>query len=411
MRKQTPSPLLKGGYHVQGTTLLKGLTIVEEETTISNGYIVLKDGKIFETGTGTFSTIDEDLITYDFSSHSDYKAIPGFIDIHIHGVNGADMMDATEEALRTMCTSLPYEGTTAFLPTTITQKPEKIIKALKKVAQYQEEQSQNGGQAEIIGIHLEGPFISPSKAGAQPIEHIVEPSIEAFQLFNEAAGGWLIVITVAPELPNGINLVRVASSQGIIVSIGHTEASFEKVEEAVEAGAKHVTHLFNQMSGLHHRDPGVVGAALSMEQLKVEIICDGIHVHPLVVKATIAAKGVENVLLITDSMRAKGQPEGVFDLGGQAVTVKEGTALLADGTLAGSLLRMDEAVRNVKKWTGCSLRESVKMASENPAKQIGIFDRKGSIKVGKDADIVILNENNQVVMTICKGERAETGLD
>lgn len=398
-------------YLKHNSFALKGLMIIEEDSTIENGYILIENGKITAIGKGNFLQEEKGLKVYDYSnSNARYTAVPGFIDLHIHGVNGSDTMDASMEAMKNMCASLPKEGTTAFLPTTITQSEEEINRALKNVAAYKKGQLCGGG-AEICGIHLEGPFISPSKAGAQPAQHIKPADQNIFDKWQEAAEGMIKLVTLAPELEGGMEFVQNNSSNGVVVSLGHSDATFHEVERAVEHGASQVTHLYNQMRGLHHREPGVIGAALTIDSLKAEIICDGIHIHPLVVKATFLAKGVDGLLLITDSIRGKGLDDGTYDLGGQEVTVKRDTALLSDGTLAGSVLKMDEAVRNVMKFTDCTLRDAVQMASTNPAKQIGVFDRKGSLKVGKDADIVIFDNEHNVIMTFCKGLLCFGGID
>ena len=388
--------------------ILKGITVLEEDSTIENGYIRIEKGIITSIGECSDLLDEKGLEIYDFSNFQpSYTAVLGFIDLHIHGVNGSDTMDASLDAMKNMCNSLPREGTTAFLPTTLTQSEDAINRALKSVAEYKKEQMIDGsGEAEICGIHLEGPFILPSKAGAQPVQYIMLPSEETFQRWQETAEGMIKLVTMAPEVEGGMDFVQKISSKGVVVSLGHTDATFQEVERAVEHGASQVTHLYNQMRGLHHREPGVVGAALTLNELKAEIICDEIHIHPQVVKATFLAKGVNGLLLITDSMRGKGLEDGTYDFGRQEVTVTCDTVLLSDGTLAGSVVGMDEAVRNVMKFTGCTLRDAIQMASTNPARQIGVFDRKGSLKVGKDADIVILDNEHNVIMTFCKGKLA-----
>jgi len=227
-----------------------------------------------------------------------------------------------------------------------------------------------------------------------------------FKKWEELSDQTIKLVTLAPEQPNGLEFVRYLKTKGIIASIGHTDATFEEVIEAIDAGANHVTHLFNQMRGLHHREPGVVGAAFLKEELKAELIVDGVHVHPEMVKLAYNQKGKHGIILITDSMRAKCLKNGHYDLGGQDVTVQDGRATLSDGTLAGSILKLGQGVRNILSFTGCKIEEAVEMASVNPAKQLKIFDHKGSISEGKDADIVILDENHEVYMTICRGKTA-----
>ncbi|MEH7117483.1 N-acetylglucosamine-6-phosphate deacetylase [Neobacillus vireti] len=384
--------------------LLKGLQIYSEEQWIEKGFIKINDQQIMEVGSMENLTFEEDCETLDIPSFS-YKAVPGFIDVHIHGANGADTMDATQEALETMAQALPGEGTTSFLATTMTQGQEQIEESIRNAGKYINGH-QTAGKSEILGIHLEGPFVNKNKAGAQPIQHIIDPDLDLFKKWEDLSDQTIKIVTLAPEQPNGLELVRYLKTKGIIASIGHTDATFEEVIKAIDAGANHVTHLFNQMRGLHHREPGVVGAAFLKEELKAELIVDGVHVHPEMVKLAYKQKGKNGIILITDSMRAKCLRNGHYDLGGQDVTVQDGRATLSDGTLAGSILKLGKGVKNILSFTGCKIEEAVEMASVNPAKQLKIFDRKGSISEGKDADIVILDENHEVYMTICRGKTA-----
>ncbi|MFJ7727912.1 N-acetylglucosamine-6-phosphate deacetylase [Neobacillus sp. NPDC097160] len=380
--------------------LLKGIQIYSNDTIIENGYIKIIDQKIAELGGVAELITEEDFEVVEVPAH--FQAVPGFIDVHIHGVNGADTMDGTTEALDTMVTALPKEGTTSFLATTMTQEGKEIEKALINAGEYIQQQPAHG-KAEILGLHLEGPFVNAKKAGAQPIQHIVDPDLVLFKEWQELSKGTIKLVTLAPEQPGGLEMIRYLKKNGIIASIGHTDATFEQVGEAIEAGANHVTHLFNQMRGLHHREPGVVGAVFLRKELIAEIIVDGVHVHPEMVNLAYKNKQSDGLILITDSMRAKCLKNGMYDLGGQEVIVKDGKAVLADGTLAGSILKLGHAVKNILTYTGCSLEEAVQMASVNPAKQLNVFDRKGSIAVGKDADIVILDGNMEVYMTFCRG--------
>ncbi|GHI01487.1 N-acetylglucosamine-6-phosphate deacetylase [Neobacillus kokaensis] len=383
--------------------LLKGIRVYTEKQLIENGYLKISEQKIIEIGSVEQLENTDGFEEIEVPSH--YHVVPGFIDVHIHGVNGADTMDATKEALDTMVAALPKEGTTSFLATTITQEAEQIEKAIKNAGEYIE----NGplqGKAEILGIHLEGPFVNARKAGAQPIQHIIDPDLNLFKKWQEIAKGTIKLVTLAPERPGGIEMVRFLKDNSVIPSIGHTDATYEQVNDAIEAGANHVTHLFNQMRGLHHREPGVVGAAFLRDELKAEMIVDGVHVHPEMINLAYQQKKSKGLLLITDSMRAKCLKNGTYDLGGQEVTVQNGKAVLEDGTLAGSILKLGQAVKNVLSYTGCTIHEVIEMASVNPAKQLNMFDRKGSLAVGKDADVVILDEQLDVYMTFCRGALA-----
>ncbi|KAA0561256.1 N-acetylglucosamine-6-phosphate deacetylase [Bacillus sp. CH30_1T] len=377
--------------------------IYAEDTVYEKGFIKIENGKITEMGDRSQLTDSEEYKV--ISLPHGYSVVPGMIDIHIHGVNGADTMDATREALDTMTGTLPKEGTTSFLATTMTEASGAIEKALKATADYMSNH-QRGGQAEILGLHLEGPFINPDKAGAQPLNRIQKPNVEVFKNWHALSGENIKLVTLAPELDDEYELIRYLKENGIVASVGHSSATYDQVGEAIDAGLSHVTHLFNQMSGLHHREPGIVGASFLRKELMVELISDGIHVRPEVVQLAFDQITDERLILITDSMRAKCLKNGKYDLGGQMVTVKDGKALLDEDTLAGSVLKMRDAFTNIQEFTTGDIRSAIKMTAENPAKQLNVFDRKGSLAPRKDADIVILDENKDVYTTICKGKIA-----
>lgn len=391
------------GIQDNNRLLLKNVEIYMETGIIENGYIKIENDKIAEIGSmerpSSFDNYEEIVLPDHFT------VIPGLIDVHIHGVDGADVMDGTTEALEKMSSALPKEGTTSFLATTMTQSQEAIERALINVSEYIEDQS-SSNKAEVLGLHLEGPFVNKQMAGAQPIQYIINPEVSLFEKWQKLANGHIKLVTLAPEVDGGLELVRYLKETGVIASIGHSKSTYEEVSTAIDAGATHATHLFNQMSGLHHREPGVVGAVFLREELKAELISDGIHVKPEVVKLAYKMVGSDRLILITDSMRAKCLKNGTYDLGGQDVTVRDGKAVLSDGTLAGSILKLGEALKNMMEFTGCTLSDVVQMGSVNPAKQLNVFDRKGSIAVGKDADLVVLNENYDVYVTLCKGKIA-----
>lgn len=385
--------------------LLKGFQLFLENQKLENGYIKIKNQTIVEVGEVAELSLEDksEYEVIEFPLH--YHAIPGFIDLHIHGVDGADTMDGTKEALDTMGAALPREGTTSFLATTMTQEIDTIEKALSNAGTYIDCQ-QTQGAAELLGIHLEGPFVNKKKAGAQPLQHIIHPNLTLFQKWQSLASGAIKLVTLAPELPGGLEMIQYLKHNGIVASIGHTDATYEEAVEAINAGVNHATHLYNQMSGLHHRQPGVVGAALLRNEIIAEIIVDGIHVRPEMVELAFRQKHREGLILITDSMRAKCLKNGRYDLGGQEVTVQDGKAYLEDGTLAGSILKMGEAAKNIVAFTKCTIEDVIEMTSVNPAKQLNIFHRKGSLAQGKDADIVILDEQLNVFMTVCRGSIA-----
>jgi N-acetylglucosamine-6-phosphate deacetylase len=395
--------ILRGGYYqmsVLKSLLIKNPVVFSEGEQIPSGVILVQEGKVKAIGRADEIHIEDTVELLELPET--YRALPGFIDLHIHGANGSDTMDSTDKALETIASSLPKEGTTSFLATTVTQGKKRIEKALSITGDYIRNKQRNEN-AEILGIHLEGPFINPKKAGAQPIQHIIAHDIELFEKWLKSAKETILLVTLAPELPDGLEMVEFIKEKGIIASIGHSDATFEEVQKSIASGATHITHLFNQMRGLHHREPGVVGAAFMKDDLMVELIADGIHISPEMVKLSFQQITADRLILITDAMRAKFLKNGEYDLGGQKVFVENKRAILADGTLAGSVLTMADAFKNILHYTGCSLEEAVQMCSVNPAKQIGVFDRKGSLTVGKDADIVILDENLDVFMTICKG--------
>nr|WP_225941986.1 N-acetylglucosamine-6-phosphate deacetylase [Sporosarcina limicola] len=366
------------------------------------GDIFLENGKIKEVA--AFIKKDAD-IRID-ATNKNWIVVPGFIDVHIHGSYGFDVMDATPEALNGLAGSLPREGTTSFLATTMTQSDEDICKALQNARIF----NANEKQAEMLGIHLEGPFISPKRAGAQPIKHILPPSFSLFEKWQTVSGNRIKLVTVAPEMDNGIAFIEKLTANGVIASIGHTDATVEIVREAVIAGACHVTHLYNQMSPFHHREPGVVGAAFLEEHLTVELIVDLIHSHPKSIELAFHQKNSSRIILITDAMRAKGLAHGIYDLGGQDVEITHKGARLCDGTLAGSVLTMGNAAKNMKSVTNCTLAELVAMTSTNAAILLGL-PNKGMIMPGKDADLTIIDEEWNVQMTICRGNIAYTRED
>ncbi|MFJ7310879.1 N-acetylglucosamine-6-phosphate deacetylase [Peribacillus frigoritolerans] len=384
------------------TFIINNLMVHSEKETYKNGYIKVVDGKIAEVGPASQYKQDDDAKVITLSP--DFQVIPGAIDIHIHGASNSDAMDATHDALSTMAKTLPKEGTTSFLATTMTQSTQAIESALLNAGKYIENQTQEN--AEIVGIHLEGPFISPARKGAQPEDYIVDPDVTLFKRWQEMAENQIKLVTLAPEQPNGLDLAAHLRGTGVVASIGHSDATYDQIVEAIQAGTTHVTHLYNGMRGLHHREPGVLGAAYLRDELYVELIADGIHCRPEMIKLAYNQITSERMILITDSLRAKWLEKGTYDLGGQPVNVDETKATLSDGTLAGSILKMNDAIKNTMEYTDCSMTDIIKMTAENPAKQLRIFDRKGSIQVGKDADLVILNDRLDVEMTFCRGNLA-----
>ncbi|GAA5344066.1 N-acetylglucosamine-6-phosphate deacetylase [Planifilum fimeticola] len=327
---------------------------------------------------------------------------PGLIDLHVHGAGGADVMDATPKSLATISRTLARHGVTGFLATTVTMPKSRLEQVFNNVA----EMASSLEGARVLGIHLEGPWICPSHRGAQNPEYIVEPDPEEAMWALKNSRGMLRVVTMAPERPKGMETVRLLSSKGVIVSIGHTGATYEQALSAIDAGASQVTHCFNGMTGLHHRSPGVAGAVLTEDRLFAELIADGFHVHPAVVKLLAKLKGEsDKLILISDGIRAVGMPDGEYELGGLPVFAREGKAVLADGSLAGSLLTLDQAVRNMVKFTGMPLWKAVRMASLVPARRLGLDGDLGSLETGKRADLVVTDESCHVRQVWIRGKR------
>ncbi|MBS4218941.1 N-acetylglucosamine-6-phosphate deacetylase [Bacillus sp. FJAT-49711] len=315
--------------------------------------------------------------------------IPGMIDIHIHGGYGVDTMDADPDKMMFLSEKLLSEGVTSFFATTITQEHANISEALKAVKVAMDRGSS------IEGVHLEGPFINVKRAGAQPPEYIIDPDIELFLKWHGESGEQIKLVTYAPELQGGEEFEQVMVGRGIVPSVGHSDAVREELRNSA---ASHATHLYNGMRGLHHREAGVAGHALLKDDIQVEIIADGIHITPDMIDLAYRMKGAGKISLISDAMMAKGMQPGEYELGGQKVIVHEGEARLENGSLAGSVLKMDEAFRNIISFTGCSITEAVQMTSSNQAREFGL-EAKGFLAREKDADFVIMNDELHVEKT------------
>jgi len=330
--------------------------------------------------------------------------VPGFVDVHVHGAAGYDTMDASAEALAGMAAFFARHGVTSFLATTITAPRAATLAAIRAVASYRE--SPHSG-ARLIGLHLEGPYLNRAAKGAQPEQFCRAPDVAELDEF--AAAGPVRLISLAPELPGAEACVRAAVSRGIHVAVGHTEATYEQVEEAAAWGVDHAAHTFNAMTGLHHRQPGAVGAILTDDRLVAEIIADGIHLHPAVIALAVRAKTPTRMALITDAIRATGLPEGIYDLGGQDVIVRNGSCWLIDAsggasrTLAGSTLTLEAGLRNAMLATGLSLAEALPMATTTPAASIGMAGQIGTLAPGYLADIALLDQAGRVQLTVVGG--------
>lgn len=340
------------------------------------------------------------------AKHLDFPGLaiaPGYIDIHVHGGAGHDVMQDDPSGRVAFERAMAKCGVTSYLPTTVTASMDRILGALDRLGNIisAEEVEHSHVGARPLGIHLEGPFISPTKCGVHPPQQLLAPTVELFEKVWEASGGTMKMMTIAPELPGAPEVIREALARGVYASLGHSNATFEETETGIQAGAVSATHTFNAMRELNHREPGILGAVLSTDSLMADIIADGVHVAPSVVKLFLRAKGGQNAILITDAISATGMPDGTYQLGPFKVQVR-GDRAEFEGKLAGSVLTIDRAVRNVMVFADWTLAQSVILATRNPARLIQA-GKKGVIVAGSDADLVLLTPDGQVVHTMVGG--------
>lgn len=365
-------------------------------TDIKKGSITINNGKISEI------ILDNNIKNLKDNLVIDGRGLyisPGFIDTHIHGAGDYDTMDGTFEAINSISKTVAKYGVTSLTPTTMTVDKEDIKKALKTI--YLSKNKTEG--ANILGVHLEGPFISPSAIGAQNPKFVVPPSVENFKSIVGEYEDIINCVTLAPEVYGAKELIEYLKTKGIIASIGHTKATYEEAMEGIKWGCTHSTHLFNAMSPFSHRSPGTVGAIFDSD-ITTETICDGIHIKYPALRTAYKQKGLDNVLLITDAMMACGMKDAIYSLGKQEVKVENGAARLLDGTLAGSILTLNVAINNLHKNTNYKLNELISMTTLNPAKHCKIQHRKGLIKLGYDADLTIFDDNIDIKYTIVNGK-------
>lgn len=377
-------------------------TPVEE---ISNPLLVAEDGQIAAISSRTATEVSRHGEFVDFG---DAILVPGFFDIHIHGGAGLDVMRATPNELPLLGEFLTKHGVTGYFPTTVAAPLDLTCAALERLADAIEAPPKNGAspvQARPLGIHLEGPFLSHKRRGVHPPEYLVSPTIEIFDRLWQAARGHVRMLTIAPEIPGAMEVIAEAARRKVCVSIGHSDSELPTAQQAVKAGARHATHTFNAMRPLDHRQPGILGEVLSDDTITADLIADGIHVSPEVVKVFLHAKGYERAVLITDAISATGMPEGRYQLGPIEVEVKDGKCT-ANGSLAGSVLTMDRAVRNVTKFSEWTLRDAVRAATLNPATAVGMADARGTLKPGTSADFTVVNSKGEVLRTIVAGRGA-----
>ena len=376
--------------------------IVTPDGVLSNGALTIDDSgmiaEVTETRTSTRQSADIDA--------PGFLVLPGFVDVHVHGGGGADFMHGTPDAVRQIARTHAQYGTTSLLATTLTASRDATDTAIKAVLTVSEA-GQEQDEARVLGIHLEGPYICAAKRGAQPAEFVRPPDAEEFVHWISLSGGSIRKITLAPEVEGAEEVIKLARSKNITVSLGHTNATAAEVETAIGWGVTSATHVFNAMTGLHHREPGAVGAALARPEIVCEVIADGIHLAPLIVRLIVAAKGPSGAVLITDAIEGTAMPDGEYALGGQAVLVQNGTAAFADGTLAGSVLTMNIAFMNLRRFASVTLPEAVRMSSGNALRQMGLDREHGAIAPGLTADLVILHpETGEVEATLVGGKAA-----
>ncbi|MDF2612251.1 MAG: N-acetylglucosamine-6-phosphate deacetylase [Clostridia bacterium] len=371
--------------------LIKNCKIIYYDR-IEEGCVLIKDGKIASINP---KDVNDDHVI-------DAKGLylsPGFIDIHIHGAGGHDTMDGTYEAINEISKAIVKHGTTSFLPTTMTSPINEIREAIHAV----HAAKLNGTDgAEVLGVHLEGPFISPQMVGAQNPLYIQLPSVETFKDIVQNYMSIIKAVTLAPEVKGASELIRFLHDHHIVASIGHSKATYEEALLGIKDGVSHATHLFNAMTGFHHRDAGIVGAAFDSD-ITAEAICDGIHSTYPALRIAFKQKTPDRMLLISDAMMACCMPSGTYALGGQNVIAENGMAKLENGALAGSVLTIDKAIKNVYRNTSYNLFEIVKMATYNAAKHCQVDDRKGRIKEGYDADLVLFDESIHIHTVIVNG--------
>jgi N-acetylglucosamine-6-phosphate deacetylase len=360
---------------------------------IENGTVLIKDGKIAKINPDTYH--NEEII----DGGGRYLS-PGFIDVHIHGAGGRDTMDGTVDSINTISKVIAGYGTTSFLPTTMTCALEDIKKAVQAASICMKDGTEG---AQVLGVHLEGPFINPNMIGAQNPKYVETPALDSFNYMIGDNISAIKSITLAPEVEGAKELIEYVSSLGITVSIGHSKATYMEAMNGIKWGIGHSTHLYNAMTPLTHREPGVVGAIFDTD-ITTETISDGIHISYPSLRIAYKQKGFDKVLLVTDAMMACGMSEGKYSLGGQDVFVKDGAARLKEGNLAGSILTLDKAIRNVYKNNNYALHDVVKMATYNGAKHCGVEDRKGLIKEGYDADLVLFDEDINIKKVIIGGK-------
>ncbi len=377
--------------------VLMGGTIITPFRVVKDGAVVIANGTIYEVGSSSEAEIPEGAEVIDVSG----KIItPGFVDLLVHGgAGGYGFSDENEGSIEKISKYFIENGSTTVLGSLHAKPKDRVISDIKRLTAY----IKGNPDSNIKGIHMEGPYLNPELKGAMNEDYLWKPTVESFLEMWEASEGTIKLMTIAPELPGALDVIREASFRGVVCSIGHSTASYEDIDAAIDHGAAHVTHMFNAMNGMHHRKPSVVTAALLRDELKIELIADTYHVHPSVMELLLKTKTPKGIILITDSIRVGGLHEGEeSQFSDQKVVVKGNKAVMEDGTIAGSTLTLNIAIKNIVETTGAKLTDAVRMASLNGAKVLGI--NKGILASGKPADIVVMDKEFNVEMTIMKGK-------
>lgn len=369
---------------------------------LSEPVVEIEDGRVVSVATRSERVLPGGARVLDFAGAT---LAPAFLDVHIHGAAGHDVMEATPEALATMGRFLASRGTGRFLATTVTAPLDATLRAVSGLARLIAKAGREG-MAQPLGIHLEGPFLSHAKRGVQPEEHLLAPDIAKFDRLYEAAEGRVRLMTLAPELPGAVELTAHATRRGVRVSVGHSDATAAETRAAIAAGAVSATHTFNAMRALDHREPGILGVVLTENAVYSELICDGIHSEPEIARLWWRAKGPDRTILITDAMSAAGMPDGEYHLGGFAVQVADGRAM-ARGVLAGSVLTLDRALENLVGLASARVDEALRAVTANPATMIGAEGAAGRLAVDGPADLVAVNAAGRLVASIVGGIRAD----
>lgn len=389
---------------MKATKAILAGTIYTPTEEIPNGVLLIEGHRVARVGPREKVRIPSGATVID---NLDRVIVPGFMDLHIHGAAGHDLMEATPEAVAAVSTYLARHGTTAYLATTVTASLDRTLHAAQGLGEIIRASSHGASDkipgAQPVGIHFEGPFLNAKKRGAHPASQIRPPSTEILEKLLAAAAGTARIFTLAPEVNGALTVLELARSRGLKIGIGHSNATYEEAERAIAAGATHAVHVYNAMRPFAHRDSGIIGAVLTDDRVNAELICDGVHVEPTAIRLLVRTKGLERVILVSDSLSGAGMPDGNYRLGNFTVHVAGGVCRTVEGNLAGSTITLDAAVRNLSNFTGLSYQECLACATLNAARVLGLEKHKGVIEPGADADLAVLDQNFYVTQTYVRG--------